>query len=49
MHPLQTSPLDMCINLRGHNIGMAEHDLHRAKVGPAFEQMRGKRMPQHVR
>ena len=49
MYPLQTSPLNMRINLRGHNIGMAKHDLHRAKVGPTFEQMRGKLMPQHVR
>ena len=40
---------DMSIDLRGGNVGMSEHQLHRAEVGAVCEQVRGKGMPEHVR
>lgn len=49
MHPLQTSPFYMRIDLCCRNIGMAEHDLNRPKIGAALEEMRRKRMSKHVR
>ena len=49
MHPFQASPFNMRVDLRRHNIRMAEHHLNRPKIRTAFEQMRRKRMPEHVR
>src|SRR5437588_3989746 len=37
------------VELRGGEVGMAEHLLHRAKIGPAFEQMRGEGVAQEMR
>ena len=37
------------INLRRRQVGVAQHHLDGAQVGTAIEQMRRKRMPQHVR
>jgi hypothetical protein len=39
----------MRINLRGAYISMTKHFLHGSQVSTAFEEMRGKRMPQSVR
>ncbi len=41
--------IDMRINLRRGNIGMAEHRLNGAQIRTAFEQMGGERMAQGVR
>ena len=49
MHLLQPRAIDMGINLRRRDIGVAEHGLHRAQVGAAFEQMGRERMAQGVR
>jgi len=49
MYPLEASPFNMRVNLRRRNIRMAEHHLNRPKIRTAFEQMRRKRMPEHVR
>ena len=37
------------VDLRRRQIGVAEHQLNRAQVGPPLEQVRGERMAQHVR
>ena len=39
----------MRINLRGADIGMPQHRLNAAQISAAFEQVRGKRVPQYVR
>jgi len=39
----------MGIDLRRRNIGVAEHRLHRAQVGAAFEQIGRKGVTQGVR
>ena len=49
MDLFETTAFDVCVNLRRRDIGMTEHCLDRAQVGPALEQMRRKGMPQHVR
>ena len=33
---------DVRVDLRGRNIGMAEHRLHRAQIGAALDQVGGK-------
>ena len=38
----QAAGLDVGINLRGADVGVAEQDLDRAQVGSAFEQVGGK-------
>src|SRR5688572_22225110 len=45
-HPLLQH---MRINLRRRQIGMPEHQLNRAQVGAALEQMCRERVPQRVR
>ena len=40
---------DVRVDLRRRQIAVAEHHLDRAQVGAALEQVRGERMPQHVR
>ena len=37
---------DVRVNLRSSYIAMAEHHLNRAKVGPIFDQVRCKAVPQ---
>ena len=44
----KSRPHDMGINLGGRDIGMAQHDLHTAQVGSAFQQMSGKAVTKHV-
>ena len=40
---------DVRVELRGAEIGVAEHLLDAAEIGAAFEQMRGERVAQEVR
>src|SRR4051812_47259880 len=40
---------NMCVDLSGRQIGMAEHHLNRAQVGAAVEQVGRKRVPQDMR
>lgn len=49
MHLFQSVAVDVSINLRCCDISVAQHRLHRAEVGAAFEEMRRKRMAKHVR
>jgi hypothetical protein len=37
------------VDLRGSNIGMTEHGLHATQIGPAFQQMSCKGVPQNMR
>src|ERR1700733_8856289 len=37
------------VNLRGSNIGMTEHHLHRAQISAAIQKVRCKTMTEHVR
>ena len=41
--------IEMRVNLCRADIGMAEHLLHGAQVARRLQQMRGKRVTQHVR
>lgn len=45
----QPAARDVGIDLGCTYVGVAEHGLYAAKVRSAFEQMRGKCVPQHVR
>ena len=45
----QVLPVDVRVDLRRRNVGVAEHFLHRAEVGAALEQVRRERVPQRVR
>ena len=40
---------DQGVDLRGGHRGVAEQLLHHPHIGAALQQVRGKRMPQHVR
>ena len=40
---------DVRVELGRAEVGVAEHLLHAAQVGAAFEQVRGERVPQQVR
>src|SRR5579863_9132677 len=44
----QMTAREVGVNLRGRNVAMAEHLLHRAQIGAALEQMRRKAMAQRV-
>ncbi len=46
MDLLQVGPVNMGIDLSGGNIRMAQHGLNRAQVGPALQEMCGKRVTQ---
>ena len=49
VYPLAQAFIEhMSIDLGGGNIGMTEQLLHRAKVGTAFQKMRGKSVAQHM-
>ena len=45
---LETRRVDVGVNLRGGDAGMAEHFLHLPQVGTATEHVRGEAMPQPV-
>src|SRR4029077_488734 len=49
VHTPQTRLQDVRINLRGRKIRVPQHHLDGAQVGPAFEQVRRKRMADDVR
>src|SRR5271166_5226235 len=49
MHFAQVALGEMRVNLRGGDVAVTEHLLHRAQIGAAFEQMRCETMPQGVR
>src|SRR5437764_15088209 len=54
VHGAQPRLENVRINLRGRQIGVAQHHLNRAQVGTPLEQVRRKRMahdvwPEHVR
>ena len=40
---------DMRVNLRGGDVGVAEHRLDAAQIGSMFDQMRGEGVAQDVR
>jgi len=41
----EISAIDMCVNLRGRDIRMPEHLLHRSQVGSSLQEVRGERVP----
>src|SRR3970040_893781 len=45
----QAVPGDMRVDLRGGDIGMAEHHLNHPEIRAAFQQMTGKGVTQHMR
>ena len=45
----QPRPAHVGVDLRGREVGVAEHRLHRAQVGAAFEQVGREGVAQHVR
>ena len=49
IHALERRRRQVRVDLRGRDVGVAEHRLHRAQVGPALEQVAGERVAQHVR
>ena len=49
MHRLQPRRIDMGVNLRGGDAGVAEHFLYLPQIRPAGEHVRGKTMPQRMR
>lgn len=49
MHLSQTSGLDMGVDLRGAQIGMAEQFLDNPQVRSIRKEVRGERMPQQMR
>src|SRR5436305_9724155 len=49
IHGLEARLQHVRVNLRGRQIGVAEHHLDRAQVGAALEQMRREGVPQGVR
>src|SRR5713226_4275822 len=48
-HRLEALPIDVRVDLRGGDVRMSEHGLHRAQVGAALEQVGGEAVPQRVR
>ena len=48
MHSFEPLLIDMCVNLRRRNVGMAQHLLDNAQIGAVPEQVRGKTVPQQV-
>ena len=49
MDSLQPVVVDVGIDLRRRDIGVAEHFLNRPQVGPPLQQMRREAVPQRVR
>ena len=48
-HALEPVFCDMGVDFRGGDIGMAQQSLHAAQIRPAFHQMGGEGMAQHMR
>jgi hypothetical protein len=48
MRPLQVIARDMSVDFRGRDVGMSQHRLHGAKIGPVLQQMRCEGMPKRV-
>src|ERR1044071_544772 len=46
VHFFEPRTVDVCIDLGGGNIGVAEHRLHGSQIGAAFEQMGRERVAQ---
>ena len=49
MHSFKPLLIDMRIDLRRRNIGVAEHLLNNPQIGAVSEQMRGETMAEKVR
>src|SRR5262249_35011409 len=49
IHRPETRLQNVRVDLRGRQIGVAEHHLDRAEIGASLEEVRRKRMSQHVR
>ena len=49
MQILETTAVNMGIDLGCGNIGVAEHHLHRPEIGPMLQKMGGKRVAQNMR
>ena len=49
VHFFEPRAVDVGVDLRRRDIGVAEHGLHRTQIGAAFEQMRRKGVAQGVR
>src|SRR5687768_6246905 len=49
VHRPKILAIDVSVDLRRGNVGVAEHFLDGAKVGAALEQVGGERVPQRVR
>src|SRR5438132_11403995 len=49
VHGPQIVAIDVGIELRGREVGVAEHLLHRPEIRPALEEMRRERVTQRVR
>jgi hypothetical protein len=45
----ETGAHDVRVNLRGSDIGVTQHGLHAAQIGPTFKQVRGESVAQNVR
>jgi hypothetical protein len=41
--------IDVSVNLRGRNVGVAEHFLNDPEIGPIAEQMGGEAVPEQMR
>jgi hypothetical protein len=49
MHGLQSAQRQVCVNLRGGDVGMAEQNLHAAQIRSVFHHVGGATMAQPVR
>ena len=49
MHSFKPLLIDMRIDLRGRNIGVAQHLLDNAQIGAVAEQMRRETVPEKMR
>ena len=48
VHGFEPRSINVGVDLRGGDIGVAKHGLHRSQIGAAFQQMSGKGMAQGV-
>lgn len=48
VHIVKPRLVDMCVDLSGREIGVTEHLLDGAQIGAILEQVRRKRVTQHV-
>ena len=49
VHLLESRVVDVCVDLRGGDAGVAQHLLHLPQVGAASQKMRGETVTQGVR